>query len=69
MSFWETLQSYDRNPLENWSPLVVPSIGNGLAIHTPPPFASAGGSSSSNGGTSGNDRKRNQWGGSNLGKD
>lgn len=79
VSFWDTLRSYGDGdggePPETWSP---PPNGNGIAVHTPPgpPFApgvnvvrAPGPREGGSGGGGGANGEKNNWGGSNLGKD
>ncbi|EHA8590056.1 CLP protease regulatory subunit CLPX3, mitochondrial [Cocos nucifera] len=77
--------SYGGEPPENWPPMPGLPEGNGLAVHTPPgpPFppnlnvvrvAGPGGSGGGGGGGGetgggGGFRGKEEWGGSNLGKD
>ncbi|XP_004141515.1 CLP protease regulatory subunit CLPX3, mitochondrial isoform X2 [Cucumis sativus] len=78
VSFFETARSFGGEPPENWPP--GPPPVNGLAVHSPPgpPFAPGvnfvratgpNGSTSGSGGNGAGDGKKNEWGGSNLGKD
>ncbi|CAH9091868.1 unnamed protein product [Cuscuta epithymum] len=67
--FWGALKSYSGEPPENWPPNSPQPPENGVAVRTPPGPPFAPGMNIIRASASGGNDEKNEWGGSNLGKD
>lgn len=67
-SFWGALKSYGGEPPEKWPPNSSPPSENGVAVHTPPGPPFAPGINVIRASALGGNDDKNEWGGSNLGK-